>query len=49
MEITYKNNFPTFNIITFKKDLKIKYQAMISCALNKDNNCILYAYYSRES
>ena len=48
MRIINKNNFISFETINTSKEAKIKYQAMISCDVTKDNNYILCAYHSQE-
>ena len=48
MIINYSGNFPSFSQIEYNNEVKIKYQAMISCDLTKNRDNILCTYYSEE-
>ena len=48
MLLTISNNMPSFVTVKSNRNVKINYQAMISCDFTKDNNYFLCSYFSEK-
>ena len=46
MSLIISNNIPSFQVVKSNRNVKVSYQAMISCDFTKDNNYFLCAYFS---